>query len=129
MNEVDRKKFSDAYNDASPEAQEKIQAILREYGVTYRDLPEKDLEHAGNLIADILNLDRASRDSRKRSLTSMLRLLRENGWLVAVHNDYRQGKKLFTFWLFTNDAGYYLKGEAESDEDAVAMVYWKCFTS
>lgn len=127
MNEADRQKFQSAYDDASPVAQEKIQAILREYGVTHRDLPEKDLEHAGNLIAEILGQDRASQNAMKRSLTSMLRLLRENGWRVAVHNDYRQGGSLFTFWLFTHESGRFLKGGAATDEDAVAMVYWKVF--
>lgn len=129
MNEADRKKFDDAYSDASPEAQEKIQAILREYGVTYKGVPEEDLDAAGAKIAAILNLDRASRDFRKRSLTSMLRLLRETGWMVAVHNDYKQGGTLFTFWLFTHSNGRFLKGEATTDEDAVAQVYLKVYKS
>jgi hypothetical protein len=40
-----------------------------------------------------------------------LRRLRACGWMVAVHNDYRKGKKLFTFWLMTREDGRFLKGE------------------
>jgi len=59
----------------------------------------------------------------------MLRILRENGWMVGVHNDYRQGGKLMTFWLFTHPSGRWLKGEGESDESAVFAVYSKLWRS
>jgi hypothetical protein len=127
MNETDWKKFHSHYDDASPEAQEQIQAILREYGVTYRDVTEEEADSAGSKIADILRLDKAKMDTKKRSLTSMLRLLREAGWMVAVHNDYRQDGKLFTFWMFTHTCGKFLKGEAERDEDAVGLVFFKVY--
>lgn len=34
------------------------------------------------------------------TLIEMLKDLRDGGWMVAVHNDYRNNGKLFTFWLF-----------------------------
>ncbi len=37
------------------------------------------------------------------------------GWLVAVHNDYRQGGVLQTFWLMTHPCGIYIKAEGEND--------------
>lgn len=132
MTDADRKKFKDAYDDASPEAQEKVQAIFREYNITYRDLSEAEAEESGKKIADILNLDKASRTGRKRSLTSMLRLLRENGWRVAAHSDRcleTDPTKFRTLWLFTDTRGNRLTGDAETDEDAVAQAYLKVFKS
>jgi hypothetical protein len=123
MDEADKKKFQNAYDDASPAAQEKIQAVMREYGITHRELTEEESDQAGQKIADILRNDKAQREGQRRSLTSMLRILRENGWTVGVHNDYRQGGKLMTFWLFTHPSGRWLKGEGESDENAVFQVY------
>ena len=129
MNDQDRKKFQNAYDDASPEAQEKIQAVLREYGITHRNLTEAETDEAGEKLAEILRLDKAKREGQRRSLTSMLRILRENGWMVGVHNDYRQDGKLMTFWLFTHPSGRWLKGEGERDEDAVFDVYSKLWRS
>jgi hypothetical protein len=60
-------------------------------------------------------------------LEEMLGNLREVGWTVAVHNDYRQGGKLMTFWLFTHPDGRWLKGEAESDRQAVMEVMRQAF--
>ncbi len=48
--------------------------------------------------------------------------LRAAGWMVAIHNDYRQGGKFMTFWLFTNGTGRWLKGEAATDAEALAEV-------
>lgn len=42
--------------------------------------------------------------------------------MVAVHNDYRKGKKLFTFWLMTRADGRYLKGEGTTDEIAIEQI-------
>ena len=47
-----------------------------------------------------------------------LRDLREMGWMVAVHNDYRIGHDYFTFWLFTKGP-YCVKGEGATDLDAL----------
>lgn len=41
--------------------------------------------------------------------------LRRCGWSVAVHNDYKIGKKSFTFWLMTREDGVFLKGEGKTD--------------
>ena len=51
----------------------------------------------------------------------MLAALRAEGWMVAVHNDYRQRGKLHTFWLFTHPSGRYIKGEGLTDDEAVRM--------
>ncbi len=45
--------------------------------------------------------------------------LRERGWRVAVHNDYRQHGEDFTFWLFTHPSGRWVKGEGATDEEAL----------
>jgi hypothetical protein len=44
--------------------------------------------------------------------------LRAAGWSVAVHNDYRQDGKRYTFWLMVKD-GRALKGEGRTDGDAL----------
>jgi len=45
----------------------------------------------------------------------ILDALRRNGWMVAVHNDYRLDGVSHTFYLFTHPAGIWAKGEAETD--------------
>lgn len=45
--------------------------------------------------------------------------LRDKGWMVAVHNDYRQNGVFHTFWLFTHPDGRWIKGEGPTDEAAV----------
>jgi hypothetical protein len=44
-----------------------------------------------------------------------LRALRSDGWIVAVHNDYRLNGEAHTFWLFTHPSGRWLKGEGRTD--------------
>jgi hypothetical protein len=41
----------------------------------------------------------------------ILNALREAGWTVGVHNDYRQQGELKTFWMFTHPTGVFLKTE------------------
>lgn len=55
------------------------------------------------------------------ALPFALKKMREAGWSVAVHNDYRLAGKAMTFWLFTHANGRYVKGEAETDLDAVTL--------
>jgi hypothetical protein len=46
----------------------------------------------------------------------VLARLRDSGWSVAVHNDYRQmphGR--YTFWLLTHANGRWVKGEGMTD--------------
>ena len=52
----------------------------------------------------------------------VLAKLRAAGWMVAVHNDYRQDGKLMTFWLFVRD-GIAVKGEGATDDEALAQVF------
>ncbi len=47
--------------------------------------------------------------------------IRQAGWSVAVHNDYRIGEKSYTFWLFTKDDRC-VKGEGRSDAEALDAV-------
>lgn len=54
------------------------------------------------------------------NLSEMLKKLRDEGWMVAVHNDYRLNGEPFTFWLFTNMVkGTFVQGEAKTDEEAL----------
>jgi len=48
--------------------------------------------------------------------------LRQNGWAVAIHNDYRLDGEQHTFWLFTNNEGNYLKGEGKTDAEALNQI-------
>jgi hypothetical protein len=57
------------------------------------------------------------------NLEEMLHLLRGAGWMVAVHNDYRQNGNLMMFWLFTHPSGRLIKGEGNSDTEAVAQAF------
>jgi len=50
--------------------------------------------------------------------------LRDAGWMVAVHNDYRLNGQSKTFWLFTHSSGRWIKGEATTDAEALAIC-WK----
>ena len=45
--------------------------------------------------------------------------IRNDGWTVAVHNDYRKDGKAMTFWLFTHPDGRWVKGEGEDDAHAL----------
>ncbi len=45
----------------------------------------------------------------------ILESLRNDKWVVAVHNDYRLQGVPHTFYLFTHPAGICVKGEGESD--------------
>lgn len=78
------------------------------------------------------------------SLEDLLAALREDGWAVICHNDYRQPllapiyggqgaseesyvtidptkKVKMTFWSFGHEAGVYVKGEAPTDTEAVRL--------
>ena len=62
--------------------------------------------------------------------SEILKLLRDEGWAVAVHNDYRQQGRRRTFWLFTKPEevplryadGLYVKGEGPDDEYALVEI-------
>ncbi len=51
--------------------------------------------------------------------------LRAEGLSVAVHNDYQQDGKRFTFWLMTTEIRgqlYAYKGEGETDAIALGQI-------
>jgi hypothetical protein len=54
-------------------------------------------------------------------MEALLRAIRARGWRVAVHNDYRQDGKDYTFWLFTQ-GDHAVKGEGPTDYDALKIV-------
>jgi hypothetical protein len=45
--------------------------------------------------------------------------LRAGGWMVACHNDYRQGGRRHTYWSFARGSQY-VKGEGATDTEALA---------
>jgi hypothetical protein len=50
-----------------------------------------------------------------------LETLRERGWSVAVHNDYRLNGERFTFWLLTR-GDRCVKGEGRTDAEAFEQI-------
>lgn len=52
-------------------------------------------------------------------MKARLEKLRRDGWMVAAHNDYHLDGIFHTFWLFTHTNGHFLKGEGETDEEAL----------
>lgn len=57
-----------------------------------------------------------------REWSPMLNDLRDAGWSVAAHNDYRLNGESFTFWLLTHPNGRWLKGEGRTDGEALDAV-------
>lgn len=57
--------------------------------------------------------------------TDILQKLRDEGWMVGCHNDYRLDGQFHTFWLFTKD-GRCVKGEGTSDYAALQEVAEQC---
>jgi len=49
----------------------------------------------------------------------LLSRFRANGWMVAIHNDYKLNGTPMTFWLLTHPSGRFVKGEGETDEIAI----------
>lgn len=85
--------FLPAWDELRPEARAALEAMYR----------------AG--LTEGANCDVASRPDD----------IRARGWTVAVHNDYRQDGKAYTFWLFTK-GGLAIKGEGQSDAEALGQV-------
>ena len=52
-----------------------------------------------------------------------LQHLRNDGWMVAAHNDYRLSGEFYTFWLLTHPSGRWLKGEGKSDAEAMDLIW------
>lgn len=52
-------------------------------------------------------------------LSVYLKSMREAGWSVAVHNDYKLEGSSMTFWLFTHGNGRWVKGEGPTDVEAL----------
>ena len=57
-------------------------------------------------------------------MSNHLDCMRDNGWSVAVHNDYRLKGEFYTFWLFTN-GDRCVKGEGPSDLVALTEIVEK----
>jgi len=59
----------------------------------------------------------------KFSAEEILAKLRECGWSVAVHNDYRLKGESYTFWLLTHPEGIWAKGEGATDKEALEEAF------
>ena len=55
------------------------------------------------------------------TLEEKIALIHARGWVVAIHNDYRQNGRLRTFWLWTCDE-YAVKGEGDNNHAALDIV-------
>lgn len=55
-------------------------------------------------------------------MNEILKRLREAGWRVAIHNDYKLNGVDMTFWLMTHPCGIYLKGEGPTDKVALEII-------
>ena len=53
------------------------------------------------------------------TLDDLLAHVRSRGWRVAAHNDFLQGGRWSTFWLFTHPDGQWVQGEGSTDAEAV----------
>jgi len=97
--------------------------IKKEFPI--KEHPTSILEVKDNTIAEAKQEGAKwllSRGVAKESVPSELNEIRKLGWSVAVHNDYFIKGKFHTFWLFTNPDGRYLKGEGETDKEALGKV-------
>jgi hypothetical protein len=52
----------------------------------------------------------------------ILSILRNDGWMVARHNDYKLGGIARTVWLVINDKGQYVLGDGKTDMDALRVI-------
>lgn len=91
----------DRYREEDTDLHRKIAAMASDHGAALRTEEEKG--YARGL----------------RDAWATLRDLRAAGWSVAVHNDYRVKRRRFTFWLLTHPSGYHVKGEGETDLEAL----------
>lgn len=62
-------------------------------------------------------------DINENGSEAALAQLRDLGWTVGVHNDYRLAGNSMTFWLLTHPDGRYVKGEGLTDADALSQCY------
>lgn len=71
--------------------------------------------------ADWQPIETAPKDGeiKKHSFERQLWALRDAGWAVAIHNDYWLNGTRRTFWLFTHRSGKWIKGEGNTDMDAL----------
>ena len=53
------------------------------------------------------------------STDKYLSMLRADGWVIAIHNDYHLNQLFHTFYLFTNKNGRWVKGEGLTDREAL----------
>lgn len=65
----------------------------------------------------ILNMDEQTKD---RSATAIVKLLRMNGWMVASHNDYphEDSGKVRTYWSFSR-GNQFIDGDGANDLEAL----------
>jgi hypothetical protein len=74
------------------------------------------------LVEEQLLYQKSRINNDSLSLEEKLATLRQSGWTVACHNDYRQNGISMTFWLFTHPNYMPAKGEGKSDNEAIDIV-------
>ena len=52
-----------------------------------------------------------------------LDVMRRDGWMVAIHNDYTLTGERYSFWLLTHPSGVWAKGEGRTDEEALEQAH------
>lgn len=61
---------------------------------------------------------------------TMVNLLRSHGWMVAIHNDYRDDATgtTRTYWMFTHEGlGAFKDADGANDQEAVTAIYQDYF--
>lgn len=71
------------------------------------------------MLVEELGAEQGSELHRALLAATILMELRQRGWMVAVHNDYKQGGEHMTFWLMTK-GNVAFKGEGANDMCALS---------
>jgi hypothetical protein len=77
-------------------------------------IPAHCQENLHCLAQEMFRLGKLARDGSPDDI-------REAGWTVAVHNDYRLNGRAHTFWLFTK-GDRCVKGEGFTDAEALDQI-------
>jgi len=101
---------------------------MNQYIITEEELAEMVCDFyngffsAGSDIATTVRSHPYQSERDKVLTEKRIDYLRSLGWMVAVHNDYKQNGEFHTFWLLTYPDGKYLKGEGKTDEEALEQI-------
>ena len=113
-------------NRLSRKVLESVNDIPSEWTNTVRIPVQQRLEEVYSFMHEVrreLQNERKEAGNTFDTPADLLGEIRRQDWVVAVHNDYHQEGQFRTFWLFTHPNGKYLKGEGETDTDALKIVW------